>query len=283
MVQVEITFEKNRIMFKPEYTEAGDEMIFALINPNGLNPTAFSVKESDTLPVLNNCIARLANMKESEHAEYNRGTLLTFIDEAVTHREYCTPQMLRSLDDFMFHSLGNYVQYNLWDDKTLFDYNSIEKGLSASATAEDIKAIHAMIHHEKYLCLASEDKKPTLLIQVAYSLLLHLFKQDKIIKRCGNCGNLFVPTRASDKYCQRKTDGKTCGEIRKAEAQKRSHNTKEHKLYRNIDNMFLNHREYEAQEEFRQGYKACRTEKQRENYLAKWYKKALRGKPKSTI
>jgi len=280
---LEIKFENEAGIFTPNYEKNGEKII---LDKMILPPEEEMEQVASTLPILNNCLKWLEEEVPVNEVELNRKSLLAFIDEAVTHKEYCTSQMLLFFEDYLSYSLGDGTTSYLWADATRQDENAREKGLSASATAEDIKAIHEMMAdggtREKYLC-KSYDNPKVLLIQVVYSLLLHTFRRGHIIKRCDRCGRVFIPTRPSDKYCQWKTDGKTCGEIRKAEAQRRSHDKEDKKLYKNIDNMLLNRREYETQDEFRKGYKRCKTDKQRKAYLAKWYKKTLKRKPKSAI
>lgn len=275
-MNVEITFTKKQIRFELTYTGNGEEILFSLLHPEKRTSSTFTINQADTLPVLNNCVSRLRNANNDGNAELDRKSLLTFIDEAVTHKEYCTSDMLRSLDYVLPYCLGNgRTSPNVWADKTYMDETTMLKWYSASATAKDIKEIYRKTHFETYLCTVPNVNEATaLFVQVAYSLLLHIFKEGKIIKRCGNCGNLFIPTRASDKYCQRQTDGKTCSEIKKAEAQKRSHNKEEKARYKRIYNRLARRKSTkDLVVNFSDGFRNCNSEIERKQYLETWDRK----------
>ena len=280
---LEIKFRNEVGTYKPTYFQDGEEIIFrqmVIPHKEEMNQVA------STLPILNNCLKWLDEEISDEKVELNRKSLLAFIDEAVTHKEYCTPQMLLFFEDYLSFSLGDgTTSPNLWGDATRQNSDAWEKGRTTSASADDIKAIYDTIcggTKEKYLC--NSDIPKVLLIQVVYSLLLHTFRRGHIIKRCDRCGRIFIPTRPSDKYCQWKTDGKTCGEIRKEESQRRSHDKEEKKLYKRIDNRLLQQGEYSTQERFRTGFRKCKTAREKKAYLKKWNEKTYKRKPeKSTI
>ena len=283
-MEIEITFENDVATFNPTMAELTELYWFAMLSPDGDKAEEFSVNQVDTLPVLNRCEEMLKTFTAKGKVELNRKSLLAFIDEAVTHKEYCTADMLYRFDYFLYYSLWELkTRRNTWVDATYQDIDTMQKGLSASATATEIKDIYDRTNIEKYICRAT-DVPTAMLIQVAFSLMLHLFKRGQIIKRCDRCGKLFIPTRASDKYCQRKTNGKTCGEIRKEESQKRSHDKEEKKLYKRIDNRLLQQGEYSKQDVFRTGFRKCKTVREKKAYLKEWNEKTYKKKPeKSTI
>lgn len=278
-MQIEITFENDIATFESIGAVKEENYWFAMLNPDIENQDSlviknpdrlvFSVKKSNTLPVLNLCVELLRACKSKGDLEHNRNSLLAFIDEAVTHREYCSEIMLFRFDYFLAYSM--FSPRNIWDDKTHEDMLAYNKGRVGTATAGDIKEIHTTKHKETYLC-HSTDVPIAMLVQVAYTLMFHLFKEGKIIKRCERCGSLFIPTRASDKYCQRKTNGKTCGEIRKAENQKKSHNTREQIMSKRIDTRLTQRGQLKERKQFRSGLKKCNSSADREAYLERWDK-----------
>ena len=284
---LEITFENEMCVLTPHYTQLGEEVVFHGVV---LPPDEEMNQVASTLPILNNCLKKLSVAIGEKEEVLNRESMLTFVDEVVLHKEYCTSQMLLFFEDYLSFSLGDGTNSpNLWADATRQNNDAREKGLTNSATTEDIQAIYNAMHdgglREHYYCRT--DSPMVLLIQVVYSILLHTFRRGHIIKRCDRCGNIFIPTRPSDKYCLRRTDGKTCGQISKEESQKRSHNKEEKKLYKRIDNRLLQQGEFSTipnvpslQNDFRTGFRQCVTEEERKAYLEEWNEKTYKRKPK---
>lgn len=244
---------------------------------------------SNNLTLLNNCIGMLETMGSDYYK--HRASLFTFLNEAATHKEYCDPFFLKSFGSCLEGVLTG------WEDGTAHDFDLGYKEYNREpVTSDDIREAYNRMREQKdaskhdfYTCRfvpVSSDEAyirrcyyTSIPIQIIYSVLLHHFKQGHIIKRCENCGRFFIPSRTSDIYCRNLTNGKTCGEIRKAEAQKRSHDKEINKVYKRIDNRLYQREAFAEQKEFRDGFKQCPTEEQQRHYLNQWDSKTYKRKP----
>lgn len=201
-------------------------------------------------------------------SDINQATsLLTFIVEASKYPEYCTTSMLRKFSNVISGALevllpieefakgvdfDSYGFYDMADDKGnasgISDYKLTLYGQQYSITPEMLRKIHDREWKpasDMYRC--QSDNLIHLRIQICYAILMHYFRNGDIIRICKNCGRIFIPSRASDKYCtgiapQEKNSKKpkSCGQYMKYQKQ-RIHNDsdefkKEHdRILRRLD------------------------------------------------
>lgn len=182
-------------------------------------------------------------------------SLVTFITEASEHPEYCTTYMLRKFSNCIFVALEEYVPtvediskgdttpsdiYGFKDCAD--DYGNQQPGADATLrfmgilqpiTPEILKTIHETEHSPEgdiYRC--QSDNIIHLLIQVCYAILMHYFRNGDIIRICGNCGQIFIPSRENMKYCTRmspQNKSKSCGQYIKYQQQRIHNNNDEFK------------------------------------------------------
>lgn len=292
-MNISIEYKANTMWISLNNIDGGENHLAELL-VDGLSEKDGGYWDSEprNLNVLNNCVNFLTKVtKDKPNAIVE--SFLTFIEESTSHREYCDPYVLTSFSSCLSQALKG------WKDRTNYQYElSYKVATNKPASPSDIKLIYENIYkngvnnHDFYVCYPLEaaisdsnefDYKVyviSIYIQVAYSILLHLYKRRVLINRCECCGRLYIRKRADDKYCEHLTDGKTCLEIRKRENQRISHNKHVHKLYKRIDNRLYQRSEFERQAKFRKEFQDYKTEQEQLQYLERINEETYKRKPK---
>ncbi|MCM1543807.1 MAG: DUF6076 domain-containing protein [Ruminococcus sp.] len=116
--------------------------------------------------------------------------------------------------DYM-HSIGFTIKgQHITNYKSVF-YNMLDEiyndKLESSASYEDGDEKNETLC--KYYQLDS-------LSELMLALLYETVRNNRIIKKCEQCGKLFSPSKSDSKYCTRAYDGKSCSQIAKAKNRK---------------------------------------------------------------
>lgn len=93
---------------------------------------------------------------------------------------------------------------------------------------------------DMYFCISADETR-NIVEQLCTAELYHLVKGGRIIKRCVHCGKLFVPNKADEKYCIRRSKEypqKNCRQAAKLQKQLQRERSRESvRLYKSINTM----------------------------------------------
>lgn len=128
-------------------------------------------------------------------------------------------------------------------DVETFEQAMIKYGLQIPphciATTKDKKGNEYIC--DLYQCCNYPGVLNPILEQLCTAELYQLVKSGRTIKRCANCGKLFSPNKADEKYCVRLSKeypGKNCKQAAKYKKQlQREHSSETLKLYKSINTM----------------------------------------------
>lgn len=159
------------------------------------------------------------------------------VDVQATHNLY-TASCVQS----MFKKIFDRVKPGTAMDMVTFERVMIDFGLEiptySIAAAKDKQGKELIC--DFYFCINANESH-SIIEQLCTAELYHLVKTGRIIKRCERCGKLFIPKKADEKYCIRRSEeypDKNCKQAAKYEKQlQRERGTESARVYKSINTM----------------------------------------------
>ena len=146
--------------------------------------------------------------------------------------------ILALITQSIFKKLFDRIPIGAAMDFSIFEQAMIEFGLEVPLYT--ISADTEGNIYDSYYCFQAQETR-CIVDQLCTAELYHIVKNGRIIKRCEHCGKLFIPQKADEKYCIRKSKeypDKNCKQAAKYEKQlQRERGSESMRLYKSINTM----------------------------------------------